>query len=236
VDPASASSPKSRVIRPRPLRWHQRLLAFLAYAILEVIGATVRVRFQSSLGIESLPLHGPVIFSIWHNNLALSPVLHRDLTKERRRRALPVCQLAALVSASRDGGILSRIFENFGVQPVRGSSSRRGAQALRELTTWAKKGHDLALTPDGPRGPCYKVQSGVISLAQLTDLPIIPVAIRLQWKVRLRSWDRFQVPIPFSICEVVIAERMLVPREADEAERESLRMELENRMRAMVRD
>ena len=83
--------------------------------------------------------------------------------------------MAALVSASKDGGFLSGILELFGVQPVRGSSSRRGPQALLELTTWAERGHDLTITPDGPRGPCYQVQDGVMSLAQLTGLPIVPV-------------------------------------------------------------
>ena len=70
--------------------------------------------------------------------------------------------------------MLARFFEHHGVQPVRGSSSRRGARALRELTRWADKGYDLAITPDGPRGPKYAVQGGVITLAQLTGLPIVP--------------------------------------------------------------
>jgi lysophospholipid acyltransferase (LPLAT)-like uncharacterized protein len=64
----------------------------------------------------------------------------------------------------------------FGVQPVRGSTSRRGPQALLELTTWAERGYDLTITPDGPRGPCYQVQEGVMSLAQVTGLPMVPVA------------------------------------------------------------
>ena len=78
-----------------------------------------------------------------------------------------------MVSASKDGAFLTSILECFQVQPVRGSSSRRGPQALLELTTWAERGYDLALTPDGPRGPRYVVQEGVMSLAQLTGLPII---------------------------------------------------------------
>ena len=85
-----------------------------------------------------------------------------------------------MVSASRDGGILAGILEQFGVKPVRGSSSRRGPQALLEMTTWAERGYDLAITPDGPRGPRYKVQEGVISAAQLTGLPIVPVGVSSQ--------------------------------------------------------
>ena len=110
--------------------------------------------------------------------------------------------LAALVSASKDGAFLAGILECFGVQPVRGSSSRRGPQALLELTTWAERGYDLAITPDGPRGPCYVVQDGVMSLAQLTGLPIVPVSYHVNWKIQLKSWDRFQIPLPFSRCEM----------------------------------
>ena len=106
------------------------------------------------------------------------------------------------MSASRDGAFLAAILERFGVQPVRGSSSRRGAQALLELTTWAERGYDLAITPDGPRGPRYVVQDGAMSLAQITGLPIVPVSYFLKWKIQLKSWDGFQIPLPFSICEV----------------------------------
>src|SRR4030095_14421736 len=91
--------------------------------------------------------------------------------------------LAAMVSASKDGALLARILEDFGVQPVRGSSSRRGPQALLELTTWSERGYDLAITPDAPRGPCYIVQEGVMSLAQLTSLPVVPVSCELHPKI-----------------------------------------------------
>ena len=122
--------------------------------------------------------------------------------------------LAAMVSASKDGGFLAGILECFNVQPVRGSSSRRGPQALLELTTWAERGYDLAITPDGPRGPCYVVQEGVMSLAQVTGLPIVPVSYHVNWKIRVNSWDRFQIPLPFSRCEMIYAKPIFVPREA----------------------
>ena len=96
--------------------------------------------------------------------------------------------------------------------------------------------YDLAITPDGPRGPCYIVQEGVISTAQLTGLPIVPVAYHLNWKIRSKSWDRFQIPLPFARCEVTIGRVMRVPREATDAERELLRQQLETEMRAISRD
>ena len=144
--------------------------------------------------------------------------------------------MAALVSASKDGALLARILEWFRIQPVRGSSSRRGAQALRELTTWAERGHDLTITPDGPRGPCYQVQDGITSLAQLTGLPIVPVALNLNWKISIKSWDRFQIPLPFARCEVCVGRTFHVPADASDAAREKLRGQLEAELRAITRD
>jgi lysophospholipid acyltransferase (LPLAT)-like uncharacterized protein len=117
------------------------------------------------------------------------------------------------------------------VEQVRGSSSRRGPQALLELTSHAQKGYDLAVTPDGPKGPRYVVQTGVIALAQVTGLPIIPVTCNARLKLCLKSWDRFQIPMPFSRCEIILNEPILVPREADAAKREEQRQRLETCLR-----
>src|SRR5262245_34186120 len=144
--------------------------------------------------------------------------------------------MAAMVSASRDGALLARILERFGVEPVRGSTSRRGPQALRELTAWGERGFDLAITPDGPRGPGYIVQEGVMALAQLTGLPIVPVSYHLSLKFRPRSWDRFQVPLPFARCAISIGEAVRVPRDATDAEREILRQKVEQSMKTITKD
>ena len=144
--------------------------------------------------------------------------------------------MAAIVSASKDGGVVARILELFRVQPVRGSSSRRGPQALLELTTWAQQGYDLAITPDGPRGPRYHVQPGVIALGQLTGRPVVPAAYNLSWKVCARSWDGFQIPIPFSRVVIKMGQPLIVPRDASDEEREALRQELEKRMLAVTLD
>jgi lysophospholipid acyltransferase (LPLAT)-like uncharacterized protein len=196
------------------------------------MAATIRLRGTLPQSLLSIPADQPVIFCIWHNRLSLSLVIYRYYVRQQRR----LHQMAALVSASRDGGILARILQHFRVQPVRGSSSRRGPQALLELTTWAERGYDLAITPDGPRGPRYVIQSGIVSLAQVTGLPIIPVSYRLNWKLQSHSWDRFQVPLPLSRCDFQVGEPLHVPRAASEPEREQLRLELENRMRHLTSD
>ena len=223
---------KSGVVVPHAPKWHQRLGAALIYVVANALASTLRFKLDDLSGYFSDVPQEKIIFAIWHNRLSLSLILYRRYVARRDRDL----RLVALVSASRDGGMLAGVLERFGVQPVRGSSSRRGPQALREMVSWGKRGHDLAITPDGPRGPCYVVQEGVISTAQLTGLPIVPVSFHLNWKIRAKSWDRFQIPMPFARCEIRIGKAVRVPREADTAGREELRQKLEAEMRAITRD
>lgn len=217
---------------PHRAKWHQRLAATLIFALARGIAATIRFKMDDLGGYFSHLPQDKIIFAIWHNRLALSLILYRRYVARRDRTR----RLVALVSASRDGGLLTRVLELFEVRPVRGSSSRRGAQALRELVTLGRAGHDLALTPDGPRGPRYVVQEGVISAAQLTGLAIVPVAYHLNWRIELKSWDRFQIPLPFCRCDVVTGPPIRVPREATADEREAARQRLEEELRRITRD
>jgi lysophospholipid acyltransferase (LPLAT)-like uncharacterized protein len=174
-----------------------------------------------------------VIFAVWHSRLALSLGIYARLN--RRWRQSPRWQqtpprMAVMVSASRDGGMLARTLELAGVQPVRGSSSRRGPQALLELTSWAGQGYDLAITPDGPRGPRCVVQDGVLAAAQLTGLPILPFSIHLPWKYVAPSWDGFQVPIPAGCCFISVGEPLRLDRDASDAARAQARAELGRRL------
>ena len=222
----------SGVVVPHRLRWHQRLAARVIYVLIRVIAATIRFEWRDRSGLLPGDRTKTVIFCTWHNRLALAPISYHRYVKYN----VPTRNLAAMVSASRDGGLLARVLENFGIQPVRGSSSRRGPQALLELTKWAERGYDLAITPDGPRGPCYTIQEGVTALAQLTGLPIVPVTYHLNWKIRFNSWDRFQLPLPFARCTVDIGEPLRIAREASETEREQFRQQLENEMKSLTRD
>ena len=222
----------SGVVIPHKAKWHQRLAATLIYLFIRALAATIRFKLNDQSGLFASAPKEKIIFAVWHNRLALALILyHRYVVRRARDR-----RMAAMVSASRDGGLLARVLEHFNVEPVRGSSSRRGAQALRELVSWGERGYDLAITPDGPRGPSYNVQEGVIATAQLTGLVIVPAAYHLNWKVRLKSWDRFQFPLPFACCEVTTGPVMRVPRDATEANREELRKQLEAQMRSITRD
>jgi lysophospholipid acyltransferase (LPLAT)-like uncharacterized protein len=224
--------PTSGVVVPEAARWHGRLAARIIAALARLLAFSLRWHWTDHSFFNDTATEQRAIFAIWHNRLALSLILyHRHVARCGSRR-----RLAALVSASRDGGLLARVLELFDVVGIRGSSSRRGAPAVRELVSAASEGCDLAVTPDGPRGPRYEPHPGVISLGQITQLPIVPVSFRLGWKWTLRSWDRFQIPIPFSRCEVVFGEPIRVPRQTDEAGREQLRVLLKERLMAITRD
>jgi hypothetical protein len=222
----------SQVVIPEMPRWNQRLAAFLIHAFIRVISATLRKTYIDRAGLKEGKLRNAAIYCVWHNRLALSMPAYFGYIKRHNDSA----GLVAMASASRDGGMLIAVIERFGVQPVRGSTSRRGPQALRELTTWAKRGYDLAITPDGPRGPRYQLQEGIIALAQLTGMAVVPVTINLRWKISVKSWDRFQIPLPFSRCEMIYERPVFVPRESSEADRETYRAQLEKALRDICVD
>ncbi len=222
----------SRATNLTELRWHDRIAALAIYCVIRCCNITWRFHLKDNDNTLKTIENGPVIYSLWHNRLALSmPVFRHFMMRNQPDR-----KVAALVSASRDGAILSRTLEIFGAQPVRGSTSRRGAQALLELTAWAERGHDIAISPDGPRGPRYQVQPGVISLAKVTGHPIIPISGFIRCRKELKSWDRFQIPLPFARCEIHIGRPLSESRKADDKEREDARINLEKRMCELTKD
>lgn len=222
----------SGVVVPHRPKWHQRFAAALIYAFERCLTLTLRVHWDDRSGLATGQIRGPVIFCLWHNRLALSMFVWRAYV----RRLHPGNGLAALISASKDGALLAATMEQFGIKPVRGSSSRRGAQALVELASSIERGCHAAITPDGPRGPRYEVQSGVVALAQLTGAVVIPASYHASHKFTFKSWDRFQLPLPFARCEITFDEPMLFPRDVTDEERETLRRQLEANLRAITKD
>jgi lysophospholipid acyltransferase (LPLAT)-like uncharacterized protein len=222
----------SGIVVPHAPRWYQRVAAWAIFLTIRLVALTLRYRWNDRSGYYDGAETGPAIYCVWHNRLVLCMIAYFSYAKRRK----PTAGMAAMVSASKDGGFLTAVLDCFRVQPVRGSSSRRGPQALLELTSWAERGYDLAITPDGPRGPCYTVQPGVMSLAQITGLPIIPFSYHLNWKLRVKSWDRLQIPLPFARCEMNVAPPIRVPRDASDETRAALRQELEKRLRELSVD
>ena len=226
--PAPAGTP----FVPHSLPWHKRLVAALIYLLIRSITLTLRTRVNDPAGILATVNGSQLIYCVWHNRLALALPSYAEFFATVKKRM----RMAALVSASRDGAIVARILELFGAKPARGSSSRRGGQAILELSSWAQQGFDLALTPDGPRGPRYKVQEGAIALAQITGVPLLPVSFHLTRKIVLKSWDRFQIPLPFSRWTVDIGKPIYVARDLTEEGRKLLQTELESALAAITHD
>jgi lysophospholipid acyltransferase (LPLAT)-like uncharacterized protein len=128
----------------------------------------------------------PIVFVIWHGQLLPLLYQHRD---ER---------VAVLISEHADGEIIARIATRLGYQTVRGSTSRGAARALLGLARVVGEGNDLAITPDGPRGPAKSLAPGAVIVAHRTGAPLIAAAVSVSRAWRLRSWDQFVIPKPFA--------------------------------------
>lgn len=161
-------------------------MEWAGWLVLQLIGRTSRLTRHWAPSARALDASGgPIVFAFWHRFQLL-------MVWEHRHRGVTV-----LVSRSRDGEFIARVLERFGFRTARGSSSRGGPAAFRALRTVVESGGRVAFTPDGPRGPAESVQPGVIALAEQTGAPIVPVAWAGTRVKTLRSWDRFQVPLPF---------------------------------------
>jgi lysophospholipid acyltransferase (LPLAT)-like uncharacterized protein len=189
----------------------KRFPAWFSSLVIRLIGSTLRMTVEDRGGILDQPEHPPVIIAFWHNQTALMAYFYERYC--RGRTAL------TFISRSRDGQFMTDVAGRFGIRAVRGSSSRHGTSAmLAAIRAASDQNVDLVITPDGPRGPIYQIQPGLIRLAQATRRPIVAVTYQLKWKSRLRSWDRFHVPIPFSICRLITSDPILVPENASDAE------------------
>jgi lysophospholipid acyltransferase (LPLAT)-like uncharacterized protein len=200
-------------------RW-TLVVAALGAAAVRALGATLSVR---TVGVEPLrPLWQagrPLIYAVWHGRILIVPWLNARLRASAGARRVRV-----LTSRSRDGELMADFARRFGLGVVRGSSSRGGAVALRGLARAVRAGEDVALVPDGPRGPACRLQAGIVSLAAATGAPVVPVGVAARPARRLGSWDRFMVPLPFARCAVVFGSALEVKRQDD---REDARARIE---------
>jgi lysophospholipid acyltransferase (LPLAT)-like uncharacterized protein len=143
-------------------------------------------------------------------------------------------EYAALISTHADGELIARCVASLGTQCVRVSSERDGGVSLRQATRLLRRGVTCAVTPDGPLGPPGIAQPGAVVLASLAGVPVVPLAAAAGAKLVFRSWDAFQVPLPFTRGAVAIGEPLIVPRELDAAAVEHYRREIEERLRAVT--
>ena len=165
---------------------------------------------------------GPVIYACWHGRMLIPSFTHRGKG------------MGILVSRHRDGEYIARVVDRLGFVPVRGSSTRGGVPGLRGMMRLSERGCDVAFTPDGPRGPRYRVQKGVIYAASRTGLPVVPTAVEANPAWVLGSWDEFTIPKPFARTVIVCGEPIHVPAELDREALEHHRVKLEAEMHRLM--
>jgi hypothetical protein len=197
----------------------------LGAPLLRLYGMTGRVRL---VGLESLArgqaAPEPLIYAFWHDQLlAMLVFLHG-----RARR------LGVLSSLHPDSEPGARANARLGLDVIRGSSTRGGAEAFGELVKYLRGGGSLVWMPDGPKGPRHRASEGVLVLAQRAGARIVPAACAVAPRFRIRSWDRMQIPAPFARMTALGGEPLAVPEAAGREERDALRLELERRLEALT--
>jgi len=206
--------------------WRARWLIAFGFHLLQLWARTLRFEVNDGAGIVGKPVKENYIGALWHNRLLIFPFVLRRFFSKRRG--------AALISASRDGDLLTDAIKRFGFDVVRGSSSRLGASAILQLTNILASGGDAVITPDGPRGPAYELGPGIIFLAQKSGAAVLPMNMEYSSCWRIKSWDRFIVPRPFAKVRVLIGQPHPVRSTMTGEEFESERLRLQNAMMSLV--
>ncbi len=184
-------NPPVTVPRGVQLDLRTRIIVRLGYWLLRLLGATWRVRVHGrSALLARTPQDARVVVTLWHGQLL--PILwaHRQPT-------------ASMVSEHKDGEIIAQVLARFGFAAIRGSSSRGGARALLEAVRVLNSSADVAITPDGPRGPRHTFAPGALAVAARAGVAIVPIVAYVDRMWRLNSWDEFEIPKPFARVTIV---------------------------------
>jgi lysophospholipid acyltransferase (LPLAT)-like uncharacterized protein len=202
---------------------NRRLISAAAWCVARFVRGwigTLRIHYEP-VGPDFDPrrpgFEGRYLYAFWHENVLLPAYLY----------GRP--DIHVLVSRHADGQLVAEAATRLGFSTVRGSTTRGGIEAVRQLMRCSQSAH-LAVTPDGPQGPRRVVQSGVAYLASRTGLPVVVFGVGYDNPWRARSWDRFAVPRPFTRAVVVTAEPVLVPPDADKAILEHYRLKVQERL------
>jgi len=163
------------------------VVSVILHAFIWFLRRTMRVTYLGESIMPSFAARGEGFIGVfWHARMLMLPLIY------------PGKRIHILISSHRDGEIIANVMKRFGFDLVRGSSSKGGMAALREMITLLKSGSDLGITPDGPRGPAEVVKGGVAQVAMLSGKAVIPISFSSSRRFRFDSWDRFYLPLPFS--------------------------------------
>jgi lysophospholipid acyltransferase (LPLAT)-like uncharacterized protein len=185
----------------------------IASVYIRLLRLTMKLEYRPP-GRMPVPLDR-FILAFWHSRFMMMPYWYTG------------SRMTVMVSRHRDAEMLVRTLRPFGYEFARGSTTRGGAAALRDLLRRIRDGSDAAIAPDGPHGPRRRVQPGIVAVARMSGLPILPVTFSAAPARRLKSWDRTLIPRPFSRGLYLCAEPIVVSRDADRDEQERIRGFLE---------
>jgi len=187
----------------------QTIGLWLVRSLLYILRPTVKIVYNDTGLVEEIKNRTDgAIFAFWHCDMIMVGLA--SYREKIHRKGIYV-----LASRSRDGELLARVVKTLGIKSVRGSSSRGAVRGLLSLKQKIDQKENVAVAVDGPRGPRFHVKPGVILLAKITGVPIYPVACRVSYKFRFNSWDRTEIPFPFSRCEFNIGEPLYIETTAD---------------------
>lgn len=204
------------------LKW--RLIGVAGKALVDGICRSLRTEVMGLDAVREIMASRRFILAFWHSRIVLVSYLFQGWNA------------ACLVSASQDGEIMAQVVKRQGHETIRGSSSRHGVRALsRLIKTLKEQNRPAAVVPDGPQGPRFHVQTGVITLAQRTGYPIVPVSYSAKRVKVFASWDRFILPCPFTAATVLYGQPVSVPANVSDADREHFRLELEDELNRITR-
>jgi lysophospholipid acyltransferase (LPLAT)-like uncharacterized protein len=214
---------RKRWVSPREWRISLIVVPWIASLLLRAGAATLRRTDLGREHVDSCLRRGErVIVAFWHGRLLMMPFVY------------PGHVGTILISQHRDGEYIARIAERLGFSVARGSTTRGGAVGYRQLIQALRDGSHVVITPDGPKGPRQRVKSGVIELARLTGMPILPVAFGAWPRTIVKSWDHFLVPHPFGQGVYAWGEPIYVPADADKAAVEKFQSMVADRLDALV--
>lgn len=202
------------------MRLHSGLASRLGALFIRVLGATWRVEWRGGERLALARRMSPrIVFAFFHGRMLVLSYTHRGR------------DIQVLASHHYDGDLMGRVIAHLGFGHRKGSTTRGGAAALRDLAGALRGGCDVGLTIDGPRGPRGAVQQGAVEIARLGGSAVIAVCDSARPRWLMKTWDRLQIPFPFAKVVVAYGEPFLVPSGAGEAGREELRARLERELR-----
>lgn len=213
------------------LRWEhplwRRWAPGLARGLVRTYLRTCAAELVISPETKDLVLSGrPILYTAWHCHL-LFPLFYF------RHYYVHLPPLVVMASPSRDGEFIAEVARGLGFIVCPGSRRKGGVQALQQMADYFRRGHSGGLVADGSRGPARVAQKGVVFLAREAQVPIIPLAVASRCKKTFHTWDRFELPLPFSRLALLVGDPLWVRPEARGAALESLRLELEARLNGL---